>query len=345
MAEKVKLPRATLEQKIAVLDFFHARVKEEGGRTSQADIVKHFRDKIAISTSSFSEWVKHEDTLRQLYNLPNKAHRRSKRRIKFKYEEINHEMDMLVQRQLKEGKPVTEPFLREHWIELANRFGVNDPKRLRGFSHGWLTQFKKRNVLDRQSREKLKDEAVLEMPLIETSPQEQQQQVQQQTVQQQQQRSDVGGFGLDEYSEEYMNLQNYESLMNTNNNFIQQQFARTGDPQVDQVQGSVQQQPQAQVQSFATRLAQQQAQVQQQQLQAQQQVQAQQAGTQTQQGQPTISEHDFEMFLDKYGDEFMQLSQDKYPESAKLFTHFVSVFKREKELLHDRKLRELMMRR
>jgi urease gamma subunit len=283
MSTKQKLPRATLEQKIAVLDFYHERASKENEKTSQADVVKHFKDKISISTSSFSEWVKNEDTLRALYNHPNSAHRRSKRKLKFKYEEINAAMDQLVQQRLKEGKSVTEPFLREHWVVLANRYGVEDPKRLQSFSHGWLSQFKKRHKLDRQSREKERQDP---------------------RPQQLTELGNSSGYGaLDEYGEEFM--QNYETLIN--NQMLQPLNVRPAAPQ--QLN-----------QGFSQQVAQ-------------------------VMPQPFISETDFEMFLEKYGEEFMSLSQEKYPESAKLFTQFVKVFKREREFLNERRLRELIVRR
>lgn len=280
--EKTKHPRATLEQKIAVLDYYHDSLARNAARPSQADVVKHFQGKIAISTSSFSEWVKGEAELRELFNHPSGAHKRSKRKLRFKYAEINDAMAALVQERMKEGKPVTEPWLREHWVVLAHRHGVDDPKRLLGFSHGWLTQFKKRHGLDRHSRAKLRQKKPVETPMM-----------------------------LDELSDDYM-LQNYESLIGqgTWRNVQPLQLVPQVVPQVSQ-----------------------------------QVVQAQDNMVQQENSiHMGLSDTDFELILDKYGDEFAALSRDKYPQSAHMFDEFLKSYKSEREANSERKLRELMRR-
>ncbi|GMF99387.1 unnamed protein product [[Candida] boidinii] len=60
-------------------------------------------------------------------------------------------MHDLVENRRSQHLPINEPILREHWAVFARKFGVDDPKRLQSFSHGWLSQFKKRNGLDRKS--------------------------------------------------------------------------------------------------------------------------------------------------------------------------------------------------
>ena len=51
-------------------------------------------------------------------------------------------MDKLVTGMIERNDPITEPILRQHWAVYAHQFGVDDPKRLHSFSHGWLSQFK-----------------------------------------------------------------------------------------------------------------------------------------------------------------------------------------------------------
>ncbi|KAM9939343.1 hypothetical protein OXX80_001169 [Metschnikowia pulcherrima] len=141
---KPKLPRATLEQKIRILDHFHA-----SGRP-QSETVENFRHEVAISTSTFNEWLKHEDEYRSRYRgSESQFEKQSRRKVTYKYDKINRAMDLLVQQRLASGEEITEPILRNHWQIYAHQFGVENPKRLIGFSHGWLAQFKKRHGLSR----------------------------------------------------------------------------------------------------------------------------------------------------------------------------------------------------
>lgn len=135
-------PRATLEQKIKILDYYHQ------SQRPQLETVDKFKNEVAISTLAFNEWVKHEDEYRARYReLLSEFQKNSRRKVKYKYDKINRAMDLLVQQRMERGEPVTEPVLREFWQVYAHQFGVDNPKRLIGFSHGWLNQFKKRHGL------------------------------------------------------------------------------------------------------------------------------------------------------------------------------------------------------
>ncbi|RKP29592.1 CenpB-DNA-bind-domain-containing protein [Metschnikowia bicuspidata] len=137
---KSTVPRATLEQKVKILDFYRQSNKP------QLVTVDTFKDKVAISTLTFNDWVKKEHVIRQQYaELEGEVQRNSRRRTKFKYERINRAMDLLVVQRLERGEPVTDPILREYWQVYAHQYGVENPKRLSLFSHGWLNQFKKRH--------------------------------------------------------------------------------------------------------------------------------------------------------------------------------------------------------
>lgn len=140
-----KLPRATLEQKIQILDYYHQ------SNRPQLETVDRYKNEISISTSSFSEWLKNEDDLRErLGHTGMTFSKNSRRKVKFKYEKINYAMDLLVQQRLERNEPINEPILREYWSMYAHKYGVDDPKRLAGFSHGWLSQFKKRHGLNKK---------------------------------------------------------------------------------------------------------------------------------------------------------------------------------------------------
>ncbi|KAI5968013.1 hypothetical protein CANMA_002781 [Candida margitis] len=141
-----KLERATIAQKIQVLDHFHS------SGNSQMKTVHKFKHEMSISKSSLSEWLKREDDIRQRFAQEEfKMSKNSRRKVKFKYEKINKAMDKLVQTRLDKNEPITEPILREYWSVYAHQYGVDDPKRLVSFSHGWLSQFKKRHGLQRSS--------------------------------------------------------------------------------------------------------------------------------------------------------------------------------------------------
>lgn len=137
--------RATLEQKIAALDYLRANGK------SQVNTVEKFKDTIAILTLLLSEWVKNEAELRKRFEEDSPYARQAKRRSSYKYEDINNAMLKFVQDQRAAQQPVNETVLRAQWSKLAHKYGVRDPKRLAGFSHGWLAQFKKRVGLDRRT--------------------------------------------------------------------------------------------------------------------------------------------------------------------------------------------------
>lgn len=152
MSTRSRLPRATLEQKITILDYFHA-----SGRP-QLDTVEKFKDMVAISTLTFNEWVKRENEYRERYRqLDSKFEKSSRRKSSYKYEKINRAMDAMVQQKLGMNESVTEPMLREYWKMYAHQFGVENPKRLVSFSHGWLSQFKKRHGLLRKKGPKNAD--------------------------------------------------------------------------------------------------------------------------------------------------------------------------------------------
>ena len=85
-----KPPRATLEQRIKILDYYHKH------KISQAQIVNTFKDQVSISGSSLSEWVKKEQEFRSRYKeLQTKNRAKSKvekRRSQYKYQEMNDMM-------------------------------------------------------------------------------------------------------------------------------------------------------------------------------------------------------------------------------------------------------------
>ncbi|VEU24103.1 DEKNAAC105434 [Brettanomyces naardenensis] len=124
----------------------------------QSETVQFFKDKYAISTSSFSDWLKSEDELRrrlreatQTDKLTGISLKSAKRRPTYKYKEINEAMHRAVEERRAQGLAISESYLRQCWVRLAPRCGIDDPKRRMIFSHGWLSNFKKRHGLTKRS--------------------------------------------------------------------------------------------------------------------------------------------------------------------------------------------------
>ncbi|AET41692.1 DNA-binding domain-containing protein Ecym_8423 [Eremothecium cymbalariae DBVPG len=138
-------PRATLEQRIQILDLYHST------KITQAQIVNQFKEQVSISGSTLSEWIKKEDELRERYkDLQEKQLAKakvSKNKSNYKYDEMNKLMDDYVSILRLNNQQITENTLRECWQQYARYLGITDPKRLKSFSNGWLSQFKKRHGL------------------------------------------------------------------------------------------------------------------------------------------------------------------------------------------------------
>lgn len=139
-----KRQRSTLAEKIMILDYLKSH------DYSQHEVVTHFQDKYAISTSSLSVWLQKEADLRQRYeeatnrsNANAEIISNSKKKPFYKYKEINEAMMSVVNERLANHLPITDRILREYWVKFAETYGVDDPKRKTGFSRGWLSIFKK----------------------------------------------------------------------------------------------------------------------------------------------------------------------------------------------------------
>lgn len=143
----MKLPRATLEQKIQILDYFHSSERP------QLVTVEKFKNEVAILTLTFNEWVKREAEYRERYARLAGHEKGARRKSKYKYEQINRAMDALVKQKMAAGEPLSEPILRGWWQGFASQFGVENPKRLDGFLHGWLANFKRRHGLLRRRKD------------------------------------------------------------------------------------------------------------------------------------------------------------------------------------------------
>ncbi|KAL6933383.1 uncharacterized protein HGUI_02970 [Hanseniaspora guilliermondii] len=173
----LKLNRATLEQKLAIVLFF----KYHKDELPRFKLVNMLNKKISISISSLSSWLKNEQTLREKYmkmsqksmdtfnfnqiiqdilnsdDLDEVKSRNNsislnnininKDNPRNKYIKINKMMDDLVMERKQKQLPITESILKSYWIKFYPLCNIKDPKRSKGPSNGWLDNFKNKHEL------------------------------------------------------------------------------------------------------------------------------------------------------------------------------------------------------
>ncbi|CDK27860.1 unnamed protein product [Kuraishia capsulata CBS 1993] len=144
-----KLPRATLEQKIRVLDYHNSSEKK-----CQQHTVNFFRQlgEFSITKSTMNRWVLGEKRLRQDYkNLTLNNNKLYKTRPKFRDPEINRCLEIYYEQLANESSTATERELLTKWSDfykLYHDLPQLDP--LPPKSNGWLHHFKKRNSLKKE---------------------------------------------------------------------------------------------------------------------------------------------------------------------------------------------------
>ncbi|KAL6936316.1 hypothetical protein ACO0OL_002515 [Hanseniaspora opuntiae] len=167
----LKLNRATLEQKLAIVLFF----KYHKDELPRFKLVNMLNKKISISISSLSSWLKNEKTLREKYmklsqkpidsfdfkqiiqdilnsdDLDEAKQRKNSIQLnqigisknkdnpRNKYIKINKMMDDLVLERKQKQLPITESILKSYWVKIQ--------KDLKGPSNGWLDNFKNKHEL------------------------------------------------------------------------------------------------------------------------------------------------------------------------------------------------------
>ncbi|KAH3660090.1 hypothetical protein OGAPHI_007295 [Ogataea philodendri] len=157
-----KLPRATLEQKIQALDWFHAC----DGK-SQQHTVNYFRDlgQFAITKSTLNRWVLNEAQLREAFkNLTLNNSKVYKTRPRFKDPEVNRCLEILYEQSCFENEPITERKLTARWThfyKLYHQIPAESGDKLLPKSNGWLHHFKKKNSVKRELARKFYDDAEL----------------------------------------------------------------------------------------------------------------------------------------------------------------------------------------
>lgn len=142
-----KLPRATLRQKIEVLDYLVGPPA-----ISQMDTVKHFKNihLFAISQATLSNWVTHEEELRKEFkDNPNLI--LYKKKPVLKYPDVTKHVEKYVSELISNGETVTDKIIRDLFAAFMVKLGYTDHDfKLSG---GMLNSFKRRNVLKKPAFE------------------------------------------------------------------------------------------------------------------------------------------------------------------------------------------------
>ncbi|ODV93175.1 hypothetical protein PACTADRAFT_35808 [Pachysolen tannophilus NRRL Y-2460] len=146
-----RLPRATLQQKIDVLDWHHNSEKK-----TQLQTVKYFSrlNEFAITKSTLNRWILTEDKLREDYkNLSLNNNKTYKTKPKFKYPEANRCLEIYYDQSLNENLKLTERFLISKWKDFyKNYHNLSDREiaMITTKSNGWLHYFKKRHQIKKE---------------------------------------------------------------------------------------------------------------------------------------------------------------------------------------------------
>lgn len=137
---KKKLPRATLKQKIEVLDYLAGPPQR-----SQIEALGHYRrlGEFAISQATLSNWATHEDKIREEFDRNPNLNSYKKIPV-LKYPEINDKVEKHISILIEEGIKINNKIIKDTYIKFMKEEGldVSDFK----LSTGMLKSFKKRNL-------------------------------------------------------------------------------------------------------------------------------------------------------------------------------------------------------
>ncbi|KAG7749119.1 hypothetical protein KL911_005204 [Ogataea haglerorum] len=134
-----RLPRATLRQKIQVLDYLHRSPSR-----SQRETIEHFRKlgQFGISQATLSSWVLKEPALRaQLSSNPTLE--TYKRKPRLKYPDVTKAVEEEIDRYFAENETITDMQITNLFLKYMEQLGY--PTKSFKLSKGWLHAFKKRN--------------------------------------------------------------------------------------------------------------------------------------------------------------------------------------------------------
>ncbi|QPG75238.1 hypothetical protein FOA43_002588 [Brettanomyces nanus] len=138
---KAKLPRATLKEKIEVLNFICGPPKK-----SQLEALAHFRDqkRFAISQATLSNWTLKEKQLREEFiENPNLEDYRKKPVLK--HPEVTKAVEKYVEKAFEEGQTITDNMIKQIFVKYLKEYGYSESDFK--ISGGMLHSFKKRNFI------------------------------------------------------------------------------------------------------------------------------------------------------------------------------------------------------
>ncbi|GMM32140.1 hypothetical protein DAMA08_048850 [Martiniozyma asiatica (nom. inval.)] len=150
-----KKPRATLAQKIEVLDYYHGSSKR-----TQHETFKHFQNlnQFSISPATLSNWVYCESQIREEFSI-NPSTTNYKKKPVLKFPEITNAVERHIKLNFKPGDAITDKLLRGIFVDYCIKAGINENDFK--LSAGMLHSFKRRNFISkgRLQNQKLSVEA------------------------------------------------------------------------------------------------------------------------------------------------------------------------------------------
>lgn len=143
-----KKENATLDQRIEILNWYHANGK------NQSKTAKHFDPiypNLKIKQPLVSTWVKEEAKWREEWARAGGQTHAAKRICQTQHPDVTEMLDLWVSKAMADNLLVTGEVLRQKWTRFADLAGVPEDERL-ALSEGWLGRFKNRSGLKQLKR-------------------------------------------------------------------------------------------------------------------------------------------------------------------------------------------------
>jgi len=143
-----KKENATLNQRIEILNWYHANGK------NQSKTAKHFGviyPNLKIKQPLVSAWIKDEEKWREEWEQGSCGTHAAKRARQTQHPDITEMLDLWVSKAMGDDILITGEVLCQKWTKFADLTGVPEDERL-CLSDGWLARFKNRNGLKQFKR-------------------------------------------------------------------------------------------------------------------------------------------------------------------------------------------------
>lgn len=143
-----KKENATLDQRIEILDWYHANGKNQSKTAKHFDLIY---PNLKIKQPLVSAWVKEEAKWREEWACTSGRTHVAKRICQTQHPEVTEMLDLWVSRAMADNLLITGEVLRQKWTKFAELAGVPEDERL-SLSEGWLARFKNRSGLKQLKR-------------------------------------------------------------------------------------------------------------------------------------------------------------------------------------------------